>query len=157
MSEHKTNKTAVVRAMLPPFPTGSDFTHVELRGGFNLRRGILIVPPEKIRMKQDGSKQGTLEVLLDSATGESWSAPPDDFEVIAEGTQLGYEHLDYVVHVMGSKVDRTLVVGRDGGHPMTMAPLTELCRVPAVHFLRMFGLGEKPGVNGAPSGLIVGG
>jgi hypothetical protein len=153
MGEHRTNRTAVVRAMLPAFPTGTDFTHVELRGGFNLRNGLLIVAPEKIRTTEAGAQ----EVLLNSATGESWTPPPDDYEVIPEGTQLGFEHLDYVVSVMGAKIDRTLVVGRGDGHPMALAPLTELFRMPAVNFLRLFGLGQKPEANGAPSGLIVGG
>lgn len=153
MGEHKTNRTAVIRAMLPAFPTGSDFTNVQLRAGFNLRTNLLIVPPEKMRTADDGSIEILAKAAPDAAE-DTWSKP-EGFEVIAEGTKLGYEHLDYVVHLMGSCVTRSLV-SRNGEHPMTLVPVQEVFRMPAALFLRNF-MQESAKPNGeTPSMLVTG-
>lgn len=149
MGEHHTNRTAVIRAMLPAFPVGSDYTNVQLRAGFALRRGLIIVPPEKIRT----TEAGVSEVLVQHGDGEEWAEAPKDATVVPEGQRLGYEHLDYVVNIFGSEVRRTVVVGKQGNeHPMTLVQLGEILRMPAPDFLRHF----KPGnqVNG-DAGLLV--
>lgn len=145
MGEHKTNRRAVVKAMLPAFPAGVDYTNVELRGGFTLRRGVIIVAPESIRKAADGST----EVLWDNGGTKEWGKPPEGTEVIPEGTKLGYEHLEFVVFLLGVRVDQTsAIAGPDGRkHPQaTGVQLAELCRVPGNQYLAMFGEKKDAGL-----------
>jgi len=148
VNEARHNREAIIRAMLPAFPIGADYTNCQLRGGFNLRQGLLIVPPEKIRKNEAGET----EVLVTVDGQDSWQTPPEGSEVVAEGTKLGFEHLDYVVHLMGSQVTRN-IVSKDGQYPIALIPLDEVYRCPAPLFLRHF-LRDKPAVNG-DAGLVV--
>jgi len=148
MGEHKTNRQAVIRAMLPAMPVGQVYSNVQLQAGFTLKAGLLILAPEQMRK----TAEGVIEVLVEDAETkeQTWQAPPDGFEVVAEGDSLGYQHLDYVVNVMGSKVSVN-ITAPSGGHPMQSTLVATVARMPALDFLGRFGDGDKE-----PSAILTG-
>ena len=125
----------MLRQMLPPLPAGFDFQQAQLRGGFALRRDVLIVPSENMRQND-----GRTEVVDEK--GE-WHVA-ENVTVVAEGTQLDYCHLDFVVGLYGLRVEkRSVLAGPGVPDPLPLAqPVAELARVPADAYLAAFDFGK---------------
>jgi len=133
MGEHKTNRTAILAAMLPGFPVGVDYRQVRLQGGFVMRRNIVVAAPDHIRT----TAEGVVEVL---GADEQWHATPKEVRVVPEGAKLGYDALDFVVQLYGVRTEERSVLAASGQPqaPMMAQPVAELARVPADEYLEAF-------------------
>lgn len=143
MGEARRNRQAILKAMLPAFPINADFTGVDIRGGFMLRRDLVILPADQLR-EVDGKPM----MLVDEADGPQWRPVPDGARVAIEGTQLGYDALDYVISVYGLRQDKSTLIGASGQQQggVTAMKVAELARIPAEEFMAR--LGQRPEVQG---------
>jgi hypothetical protein len=142
VGEHRNNPFALAaQARMPAGPK----LGVDLHGGFALKRNVLPYPAHRIR---DG-EGGRTEVHQPTTPGgqHEWVPVPDDVKVIIAGAPPAIEDLDWVVTMLGTLAD-TSVVAPDGRIPVGLAPLVELYRCDAREHMAKFQRGAKPAING---------
>jgi hypothetical protein len=131
-------------AQMAAMPRGNRLD-AQLQTGFMPKQNVLVLPSERIRVREDGVMEvfgrpatQDAEGKVTVATEETWHIPPTELIVHRESDPLDRRHMDFVISVIGLSVNTSLTDSQ-GHAPAKSRPLVELFRQDATEYLASFG------------------
>jgi len=134
----------VVRQAPGPRPSGYGYD-IQERTVLMPKTHVLVRPPEKIRVREDGKTELFERISFDGSeppAEDTWVLVPDTAVVVPEGQQLTFEQMDIVRQVVAVRFDLS-ILGPDGNARAVAIPIGERMRMDLTRFQKLFERDEK--------------